>query len=210
MRDLRMLRSKYEIKLDNQHIAYLLVAELVVVAIFFALGVVVGKGMGQLNPASAPQPAVVAAASPTPDPVVVAFPEPTPELEPLPDGEPTPEPTIDELPVVTPVPAAADLIPATEPDPTQVDIGALPTPPKTGDFWTVQVGAYPTQAEAKAMYEKMTAGGNVAMIESADLGERGTWYRVSVGQYATEAGAKAMAAALRERETADTWVRYIP
>lgn len=217
MRDLRKLRSKYEIKLDNRHIAYLLVAELVVVVIFFALGVVVGKGMGQLGRvdaggmvATTPAPVFEA---PPPE-AVLTFPEAMPEAEATPEGELTPEAILDatpeEAPMVTPLPGPADLEPATEADPSQVDIGALPQPPKTGDFWTVQVGAYPTQSEAKAMYDKLTGSGNIAMIEAADLGERGTWYRVSVGQYATEAGAKAMSTALRQREGADTWVRYVP
>ncbi len=220
MRDLRKLRSKYEVKLDNRHIAYLLGASLVVVAVFFALGVVVGKGMGQLKQAEripveliTPESTKFAAiAEPTPEEII--FPEGTPitlEETPEPIVEETPvAPMIDEQPVVTPIPSVADLAPAENSDPTQVDVGALPQPPKTGDYWSVQVGAYPTKSEAKQMADRMSARGNVSMVESADLGERGTWYRVSVGQYATEAGAKAMAAALRQRENVDTWVRYIP
>ncbi|MDP8223454.1 MAG: SPOR domain-containing protein [Candidatus Lernaella stagnicola] len=223
MRDLRKLRSKYEVKLDNRHIAYLLIAELVIVAVFFALGVVVGKGMGQLDRSGA-----IVAASPTPEaPTPVVLETPTPEIEfpatpivadvtpePTPDmtPEPTPEgPILDsEQPVVTPTPSEADLAPAVEPDPTQIDIGALPQPTKSGDYWTVQVGSYPTKKEAKAMYDRMAASGNVAAIETADLGDRGTWYRISVGQYATDAGARAVASALRQRENIDTWVRYVP
>jgi DedD protein len=214
MRDLRKLRSKYEVKLDNRHIAYLLAAELVVVAVFFALGIVVGKGIGDLNridraamtPQATPEAIEIAAVAATPEPDLY-FPEeviPPPEMTPEETPEPTPEP------MVTPEPSAADLAPAETVDPTQVDIGALPVAPKTGDFWTVQVGAYPTKGEAKAMYDRMAGTGNLPLVEPADLGERGTWYRVSVGRYATEAGAKAVALALRQRENIDTWVRYVP
>ena len=220
MRDLRKLRTKYEIKLDNRHIAYLLAGELLVVAIMFSLGVVVGKGMGQLEMASQN---AAPAALPTPAPVdlaagnnaavgIDALLHNDADLNP---PAPTPAaiaPTPAELPppTMTPPPTAADLAPAIDPTKAQVPIGSLPAPPKGGDYWTVQIGSYPTREEAMAMYNRMVSSGNVSAVEEADLGERGTWYRVSIGQYATEAGARAMAAAMRQREGLDTWVRYVP
>lgn len=215
MRDLRKLRTKYEIKLDNRHIAYLLIGELLVVAIMFSLGVVVGKGMGQLEmagqtaaPAASPTPAVdLAAANNVPggvDALLPAVNAMTPEAGMPAEASPAPPPT------VTPPPTVADLAPAVDPSQAQVPIGSLPSSPKSGDYWTVQIGSYPTREEAMSMYNRMISSGNTSAVENADLGERGTWYRVSVGQYATEAGARAMAAAMREREGLDTWVRYVP
>jgi cell division protein FtsN len=214
MRDLRKLRTKYEIKLDNRHIAYLLAGELLIVVIVFSLGVVVGKGMGQLDQLE--KSTTVAAANVTPSPEAGTPPPVTldsllqPEISPPPvELSPTPaEPLMQ-----TPLPTAADLAPALPAVPGQaakVDIGSLPAPPKGGDYWTVQVGSYPTKEEAMAIYQRLMQTGSQPMVEEADLGDRGMWYRVSVGQFATEAGARAMALALRERENTDTWVRYVP
>jgi cell division septation protein DedD len=243
MRDLRKLRPKYELKLDNRHIAYLLAGELLLTVIIFALGVIVGKGMGQLDQAAgrAAAPKVAVAATPAPlaktaPPVEPPPPDawlhnadnaapppapepapPPPEPAPPPPSEPpAPPPALIPPPPAPPAPTgpqptAADLAPALPaPKPGQVDIGALPTAPKGGDYWTVQVGAYPTREEAVAMVERIKASGNQPSVETANLGEKGTWYRVSVGQFATEAGARAMADALRQREKLDTWVRFVP
>jgi len=232
MRDLRKLRTKYEIRLDNRQIAFLIIGAMAALAIMFTLGVWIGKGLGQMQAQSMTPTPMAADPTPSePDPLSLAstfteeptpmdmFGEPTPEEigEPTPglDESPTPEiieptPTDGEF---TPTPSPADLAPAVEQTPTedQIAFGALPGPPPGGDFWTVQIGSYPTMEEAQQMYQRLTAKGNRTFIEKADLGERGMWFRVSVGQYATEAGAKAMASALRERENLDdTWVRYVP
>jgi len=215
MRDLRKLRSKYELKLDNRHIAYLLVAELVIVGLVFSLGVVVGKSITRMataeneTPAASPTPAL-AEATPqtTPDTLSLAatFNDQTPGA-----GVPGMEQNIGQ-PMATPLTNPTDMAPALPPEPgkTKVEIGALPGPPTGGDYWTVQVKAFQDPAGAQELQTQLGASGNRAYVETADLGERGTWYRVCVGQYATEAGARAMAAALRERGGFDPWVRYVP
>lgn len=60
MRDLRKIRTKYEIRLDNRQIAFIAIGGLVVLLVIFALGVVVGKGLGRIEgmtEAKAPEPA---------------------------------------------------------------------------------------------------------------------------------------------------------
>ena len=215
MRDLSKIRTKYEVRLDNRQIAFLLAGSLVALVVVFSLGVLVGKGLGQLPAETQPTPV---AAEPTPAPGVEplslasAFGEPT--ADEIPEGvqlDPTPEviEPAEATPDHTPLPSEADTAPALEETPAAVDFGALPGPPSGNDYWTVQIGSYPTQAEAQELYQRMVGKGNRCFVEQTDLGERGTWYRVSVGQYATDAGAKAMAAAMREREHLDTWVRYV-
>jgi cell division septation protein DedD len=224
MRDLRKLRPKYELKFDNKHVAYLLLAELVLAIIVFSLGVVVGKGMGQLDQAAkhAAEPAAPLARLPEKTPLAPPETPRTVDAWLHDDESPTPIPVTAPfepyMPSPTPPPAAirsdqpsaADLATALPAGAGKVEIGSLPTAPKGGDYWTVQVGSYPTKEEAQAMVDRLNQTGNQPHVETAELGEKGTWYRVSVGQYATEAGARAMADALRQREKIDTWVRYVP
>lgn len=230
MRDLRKLRSKYQLQLDNRQVVLILVAELVVLALVFSLGVAVGKRMWQLGVDAKERKApleIAADAGDTPDPLSLSavfseeleqqatpgeiFDLPEPSME----GD-VQEPTETPLPApegLTPTPSPEDLATAVESEPTPsvdtVDVGQLPGPPSDSAFWTVQVGSHPTQAEALELYRRLIGKGLQVFVEEAYV-SGSTWYRVIVGRFDTKAGAEAMSSALRERENIDTWVRFVP
>jgi len=110
---------------------------------------------------------------------------------------------------VEPPPAAADEA-AKEPEPVVVaaapaperaaPAAAAPTPPKpeptaAGD-WTVQLGSFGEEANARRLAQRAGTFGYKAEVSSYRSGGR-TLYRVRVGPQATRAAADAAASALR-------------
>lgn len=205
MRDLRKIRSKYEFKLDNKQIAFLLVGLLVVLVVVFALGVVVGKGLVQIQNIEAGMnlqdqveqnvPDVldfdldVEPAAPTPD--EAAVPDPEGYINILDGTTPTPTDAV-EPPALTPVPA-----PTPEP---------LPAPPTGGSF-TIQLSSHPLEAEANQKRTQYTDKGltNVYIVTAQVKGQ--TWYRVRVGAFETKQGAEAFAKAIKAKGiVANPWV----
>jgi len=228
MRDIRKLRTKYEVKLDNRHIAYLLLAELAVVVIVFGLGVVVGKGMGQLAAVEQAGPAMVAPPSAAEDRLIEDSPLTAEQIQ-LAALAITSSPeqvaetmATEESPLDDPaLPAGEEITPpeepATPPDMEEapvVQVTTCPEAPSQGQYWTVQVKSVPAEqaGQAQDFCKRLLASGNQAMLEKTDLGEgRGVFYRVIVGQFATEAAAREFAKAVKQRENiSDTWVREIP
>ncbi len=216
MRDLRKFRNKLTIELDNRQVAFLFTGVLAVLAIVFALGVVVGKGLGQMQ-----GPEMAKKASPTPD-----FGAPTPtqfDVLPTMPGEgsvetpapgpvnlldeptpATPEP-IFETPEPTPIPTPAPTpmpIPST---PAKPIAQSAPTPP-VGGGWTVQLSAHQNAAEATGRQKKWLAKGIKAYVVKIDLGGKGVWHRVRVGKFATKAGAQEFADAIGKKENIKPYV----
>ncbi len=212
MRDLNRLRTKYELRLDNRQIAYLLAGAVVVLAVVFSLGVVIGKRLGGMSGASpldelAPLAAVTPGAADSLS-LSSSFGGPIPAQTPPQVFDLTPTaPTSD----ATPGPSPADLAPALDhPGGAPVPPAPADTAPPSGSFWTVQVGSYPTLGEAQALQQRMAAAGNQAFIENNEVPGRGLRYRVLVGNFESRGAANAVAGALRERENVDTWVRRYP
>jgi len=215
MRDLNRLRSKYELRLDNRQIAYLLIGELVILALVFGLGVVIGKRLGrlvgetpleELTPLAAQTPGgadALSLANSFGGPIPAQTPTQVVDLTPTPEGMTTP------MEPATPQPSAADLAPAVEPTPAPPAASGDAAPP-AGSYWTVQVGSYPTQGEAQELRQRLATSGNQAYIEVTEVPGAGTRYRVLVGHFANRPAADALAGALRERESVDTWVRRYP
>jgi DedD protein len=211
MRDLRKFRNKLTIELDNRQIAFLFTGVLAVLAIVFALGVVVGKGLGQMQGTE-----MAIMASPTPDfgaPTPTQFdvpptmpaedPAETPTPAPGPVNlldEPTPatpEPTPEPMPAPTPMP-----IPSTQATPIAK---SAPTPPAAGG-WTVQLSAHQSASEAAGRQNKWLAKGIKAYVVKIDLGGKGVWHRVRVGKFATKAGAQEFADAIGKKENIKPYV----
>ena len=222
MRDLRKFRNKLTLELDNRQIAFLFAGLLAVLAVVFALGIVVGKGLSRMDV----QKAASSGASstfdmPAPKQIVANpieikeadLPKGPVELTPSPGTEtinilnatppptpPAPAPTSIPTPLPTPPPPTPK--PATAPTPPPAPIPAAeetPAPPK-GAGWTVQLSAHPNEAEALAKQKQWLAKGVQAYIVKATLPGKGVWYRVRVGQFATKAGAQQYGDALAAKE----------
>ncbi len=94
-------------------------------------------------------------------------------------------------------PAATESQPAASAAPAAID--AL-----SGDY-VVQVASFPSEREARRGFEGLEGNfptlleGLAADIQSADLGDRGTWHRLRVGPFEGKADADAFCASLKER-----------
>jgi cell division protein FtsN len=74
-----------------------------------------------------------------------------------------------------------------------------PEPKGNGKTWTVQVNAYPDEASAKQLVEKLKGKGyNAGVTEFQNNGK--TWYRVRVGKYATREDADKALETLKRKE----------
>ncbi len=62
----------------------------------------------------------------------------------------------------------------------------------------IQVASYRTREAARNLLENLTAEGYRGSIETADLGERGTWFRVRLGPFRDEAQAGQVLEKLKE------------
>lgn len=69
----------------------------------------------------------------------------------------------------------------------------------TGGKFTVQIGASPSETEAKALSARLQAAGYASRVERADLGKMGIFYRVRTGRYKTAAEAKKLMAELKAK-----------
>lgn len=208
MRDLRKIKSKYEFKLDNKQIAFLLVGVLVVLVVVFALGVVVGKGLVQIQSIEAGLDLKQQVETTTPplvdiemEPAIEAM---TPEPTLIPSDEDgyvniltgTPETTMEVIP---------DPIIESEPTPAPTPEPAMPA--QTGGSFTIQLSSHPNKAEASNAQSKYLAQGltDVYTVSSEVKGQ--TWYRVRTGAFATKEGAQQLADAIVSKGiVADPWV----
>jgi len=127
----------------------------------------------------APEPSAGSAVTAPPAQHAVEPPKPAAETP----AEPEPEQTVA---AATHVPERAP--PATAPAPK-------PDAKAVGD-WTVQLGSYSDEANAKRMAQRASTYGYKAEVSSYKNGAR-TMYRVRVGPQATKAASDATASALR-------------
>ena len=210
MRDLRRIKSKYEFKLDNKQIAFLLVGVLIVLVVVFALGVVVGKGLVQIQTIEAGlelQQQVEVQVPEVPDfdldtegDAMLTPTEPVPGMEGyeniLTDTTP-PFPTDAGAPATGDTP---DYVPVSTPEPT-------PEPSPSGGNFTIQLSAHPNKLEADQRKKSYEAQGltNVYLVTADVKGQ--TWYRVRSGAFATKDGAQEFANAIKAKGiVANPWV----
>ncbi|HWN40184.1 MAG TPA: SPOR domain-containing protein [Gammaproteobacteria bacterium] len=150
------------------------------------LGAASGES-AQDAPAPAPAPAAPAAAPPQQPAVATA--EPVRDTTAAP-SQPQPQPQAETT-------LAAAAVPAERPPPA----AAASTPPKPdqpkvqGD-WTVQLGSFSDEANAKRMAQRAGTYGYKAEVSSVRSSGK-TLYRVRVGPQATRAAADAAASALK-------------
>lgn len=140
----------------------------------------------KLGEAPEPSAAPVAAPSPTPSAELQAAAPPKPTADsPKPTADP-PKTAGDSEPEGGQNVAAAARMPATQPKAEATAAGD----------WTVQLGSFEDEANAKRMAQRAGTFGYKAEVSSVSSGAR-TLYRVRVGPQATKAAADAAASALR-------------
>lgn len=207
MRDLRKIKSKYEFKLDNKQIAFLFAGAMVVLVVVFALGVVVGKGMVQIqNIESAMElQAQVENNMPVVPDIDVQVEDAVPEQTPDPDTEGyinILKPVEGEL---TPLPLTEN-VPDMAPEPTPIPETTPPPPTSQGKF-TIQLSSHPTKDDANTFKKKYESKGltDVYIISATVKGAE--WYRVRTGHFATKEGANQFAQAIKAKGiVAKPWV----
>ena len=203
----------HEIQLNGKQLVFMFGAAVVVSVVIFLCGVMVGRGVRQ------PQAELLAAASTdqidpvapfessSSRPAVPVEPIPAPEHESVTYGNrleaavPVDEPL---KPVQTPKPAVAPAVaekPAPPPEPASST--SFTEPPGNGHV--VQVGAYPTRADALLVARRLDAKGYPMFITENAAVPRGR-YRVRVGKYPNERDAKAIALRLKQEEHFDPWL----
>lgn len=233
MRDLRKIRTKYEIRLDNRQIAMIAGGGLFVLLVIFALGVVVGKGLGRIEGMAemkTPEP-VSSADLLTSLPKDPKAPEAVPPISPAPTlpvapdaaspyesqvpGGYVPAPPSGLTPPTAP-PGVPPMEPPPVPDNEAPPVASESVPvvmdnltPGGGGFYTVQVAAYPTSFEADTMKSKLEGKGLAPYIVKVEIPGKGTYFRVRVGKFSSKEGAISMASALKEKENLSPFVAYV-
>jgi cell division septation protein DedD len=149
-----------------------------------------GSGIN-LPPASATPPPVP---FPRPEPPAAAAAEPAPETPPAAATQPA---------VAKPEAAKPS---ATPPAPAK-PAAAPPKATAAGGAFVVQVAAFRTAADARAMQTRLAGKGYAAYTQEANLGEKGVWHRVYVGPYGSAEAAAAAVGRLKSEERLSGMVR---
>ena len=84
-------------------------------------------------------------------------------------------------------------------EPIKKDIAALPAI-QPGGRYTIQIGAFQKEGEAKQIVNKLKSKGYPAFIKTAEVPGKGTWYRVRIGTFSTRVTAKLYAGNLKNVE----------
>jgi len=138
----------------------------------------------QSTPSAQPAPATT-----PPPPPAVATAEPAKDEAAAP-SQPAPQPETTLAAATTPAPAA-------RPPPAPAASAApKPAQPKAQGDWTVQLGSFEDEANAKRLAQRAGTFGYKAEVSSVRSGGK-TLYRVRVGPQATRAAADAAASALK-------------
>ncbi len=209
----RSPEGEYELVLGNKQLLSLFFLVVVLFAVFFSLGYMVGRSVSP-SPTMAAQPQPAPAASPEVSPLPSGEKPPAHEAAPAGnDAEPAPpvietepartEPvsaTADRQAAVSP-PAEANTAPAAEPKQ-----GALPPagasagdPESTGAIISrelhLQIAAVRVREDAEALIESLHKKGYKAVLNAQ---ARDGWYRVLIGPFPNERAAQQMKAALEK------------
>jgi DedD protein len=106
---------------------------------------------------------------------------------PKPDPPPAPK-------AVAPAPPAKPVVPAVA---APVEIGS----------YLVQAASFAREEDARALYTRLVKKSYPVSLQTAQLGEKGTWHRVLVGPFETSAAAERMVLRLQEEEKLSAMVR---
>src|SRR3972149_1312547 len=102
------------------------------------------------------------------------------------------------LPTVEPIEKKPELE-TTKVEPTKKDIASLPAI-QPGGRYTIQIGAFQKEEEAKQIVNNLKSKGYPAFIKTAEVPGKGTWYRVRIGTFTTRVTAKLYANNLKNLE----------
>ncbi|MCK5689979.1 SPOR domain-containing protein [Myxococcota bacterium] len=212
MRDARKIQERVEIRLERSQIVWLTMGLMVVMALMFALGFMVGGRAARFDTtleSAASNPLERADAvreekeqlefykkltekrAPVEEPVPEAKPAPKPEpqekaedVAPVPNEKPPEAPEASD----TPIPEKAAPAPMENLAPSLKE-AMVSQPTGTGEY-TIQIAAFQTQGEADAFEASMKRKGYTPYIVVAKINNRGTWYRVRLGRFSDTAEAE--------------------
>src|SRR3989304_3443078 len=102
------------------------------------------------------------------------------------------------LPTVEPIEKKSQLE-TNKVEPIKKDIAALPAI-QPGGRYTIQIGAFQKEEEAKLIVNNLKSKGYPAFIKTAEVPGKGTWYRVRIGTFTTRVTAKLYANNLKNLE----------
>jgi len=212
-------QSFYEIQLNTPHLVLAFLGAAVVGVAIFWLGVVIGRGQGEVGGSPEWQAAIPADSSADPTET---------EEEGFGFYEAVEQPTSQAPAAQDPAAAAAD--PDTTPPASPVEVPEFrpadpdPSEPQAGEVvadsggglpesdpslisgWIIQVRATPDKASADSLQSALAEAGFPAFVVSADI-SGSTHYRVRVGRYSTQGDARVIERLLARRaDIADTWV----
>jgi DedD protein len=184
----------------------------------FLVGVWVGRGQQAVAAieVSSPQRMVVEKSPPP----VVDPPKPhsgTEGLtffESLPKGEQPPLGSGINLPPATQPPKQEAVQPAPKAIAEQTALAAapkkVPPPPVTAGAagsYLVQAASFAKEEEAQALQARLSKKNYPVFVQSAQLGERGTWYRVMIGPLENTSAAEGIATRLQGEEKLSAMIR---
>jgi cell division septation protein DedD len=196
-----------EKKPSNLNTLFLFLGFLVLFVLSFSLGVIVGKGLSgsKTRIASKERP--------------IGTPSRVKELEKVPETaeeklsvEQTPAP-LEEEKLESKIAGAEEQAPIPSPTEETVkaeadkkeefiqkkDVIALPKIDPEGKY-TVQVGSFQSEKEAKKLVEALKSRGYPVFIKQIEISGKGTWYRVRIGTFKTRQEAKIYGDTLKNLE----------
>lgn len=117
---------------------------------------------------------------------------PKQSVKPAPVLEPAPQPEVADTRPATPVPprpkpvavpseavaARAEVAPV-----APVEAAATTSAVVDDALYRIQIASFRSREDAASMQQKLTQAGFRALVETVDLGDKGTWYRIFAGPY---------------------------
>src|SRR5579875_339443 len=175
---------------SNRQVVYLFIGFLILFILAFSLGVVVGKGLGgsqsRIAKKGEPLKNLSEFKEPEKTPEAVTREKPRDEQTPalVEKGRGESETTnIGEEKKLPPPPVSESI--KTEAKKTiKKDIAVTPTVETPGKY-TVQIGSYQKEEEAKRIMKSLMSKGYPAFIKAAEIPGKGTWYRIRIGTFKT-------------------------
>jgi DedD protein len=161
---------------SNRQVVHIFIGFLILFVLAFSLGVVVGKGLGGAQ--SWINKKGESMKNLTDFKETGKTPEETAERKPISEQIPTPF----EEKKLSSTPAPKDIKIETM-GITKKDIAVFRG--ETDGRYTVQIGAFQREEEAKKIVKSLISKGYPAFIKSVDIPGKGTWYRIRVGKFKT-------------------------
>ena len=233
MRDIRKVKNKYELRLDNRQLALLFAAGLLIFILLFTLGVMVGRDWSEWEqsrklalPSEQEEIAQVGEEDLFKEEITAlteAISEKKLGEEPISStGEITPSPEApkeleytfyETLPKKEPVKTKLEIPPekeikgedtiAEEPAPKKEPVAA-PILSSTGEY-TIQVSSFTERGKATDLVNKLIRKKYPAYITSIQISQK-TWYRVRVGHFTSREEAEKFANLLKDKEKLNAFI----